>query len=260
MLVHESIASLIHVEFEQYTEKQLLDIVSEDVPQVAQHIPKLDNIYSRFLRIVSSTLGQVTEMHIGELRQLSRALWKDFISPVTTGEIPALEVTFEKLYARQKALFASDEVIRKRYLLHHKQDHMSYASELPLYSRYLLLAAFLASYNNSSLDSHLSKHTDGRTKKRRKVGGGGSGNRRVEGPKAFILERMIAIFHAISPHEYKSDILTHIATLASLKLMVRVAASTTSLEGGGRWKVNIGHEYAHQLAHQCHFELDNYML
>jgi origin recognition complex subunit 5 len=80
---------------------------------------------------------------------------------------------------------------------------------LPFHARLLLIASYLASYNPPRLDTVLFMKTS--LQKRRKKGGGtalarttkasASKSRKISrkllGPQAFVLERMLAIFHSI---------------------------------------------------------------
>lgn len=107
--------------------------------------------------------------------------------------------------------------------------------------------------------------------------------RRMLGPQAFGLERLLAIHAALFRYEEDDDdldmdsgrrkavargggeaeILTQFATLVGMRLVVRAGALAGGdpLEaGGGKWKVNVGMGYARQVARGLRFELENYLL
>ena len=140
--------------------------------------------------------------------------------------------------------------------------------ELPYYSKFLLFAAYLASYNPARQDQvYFMKMSE---KKRRKKGGGTavgrvSKHRKIQrkllGPQAFVLERVLAIFHAILPHQIvpTADIMTQIATLASLRLLVRTSGTADPLEAQTKWRVNVGWEYILQLARTVRFDIESYL-
>lgn len=107
-------------------------------------------------------------------------------------------------------------------------------------------------------------------KKRRKKGGGTavgrvSKHRKIQrkllGPQAFVLERMLAIFHAILPHQLvpTADIMAQIATLASLRLLVRTSGTADPLEAQTKWRINVGWEYVQQLARTVRFDVESYL-
>lgn len=111
-------------------------------------------------------------------------------------------------------------------------------------------------------------------KKRRKKGGGTAAGgrpsnkyrkieRKLLGPQAFVLERLLAIFHAILPHPVAStvDVMTQIATLASLRLLIRTssAAAGDVLDAQAKWRVNVGWDYVQNVARSVRFDVENYL-
>lgn len=97
----------------------------------------------------------------------------------------------------------------------------NYDHDLPYYSKFLLLASYLASYNPSRLDIQFFTKSSDKRHRRRRGGalGGGAGpgrksqnqqvrkiQRRLLGPQPFLLERMLAIFHAIVPDPVVSSV------------------------------------------------------
>lgn len=77
------------------------------------------------------------------------------------------------------------------------------AMELPYYAKFLLMAAFLASFNLPKYDRRLFAKHHGMQKKR-----AAAGRKTVKrsslivGPKAFNFERLTAIFHSIADTPY----------------------------------------------------------
>ncbi len=160
-------------------------------------------------------------------------------------------------------------VTRKEFGAH---AHITGPHTLPYYTKYLLSAAYLASYNPARQD--LAFFTKASEKKRRKRGGGTAVShfrpskhrkiqRRLLGPQAFVLERLLAIFHAIVPHTVASgsaDVLTQVATLANLRLLARTASGGDILDAGTKWRVNVGWEYIRELARSLRFDIENYLV
>lgn len=85
--------------------------------------------------------------------------------------------------------------------------------------------------------------------------------RRLLGPQVFVLERLLAIFNAILPHPVVStvDLMTQIATLASLRLLVRTSAGGDVLEAQAKWRVNVGAEFVGNVARSVGFDVENYL-
>ena len=68
-------------------------------------------------------------------------------------------------------------------------------TELPYYTKYLLIAAFVASYNPPRLDQRFfTRGGEGRSKKVNSMNNGSKMRQQLLGPKAFGVERMLAIF------------------------------------------------------------------
>lgn len=204
-----------------------------------------------------------------------KKLWRPFVAPIITGEFGTRD--FSRLLVKQRRLFQDESVLLDSIVstpvvaapaIKHKTH------ELPYYAKWLLIAAYLASYNPPRLDAlYFMKTTE---RKRRKKGGGsakGRGRpsqqrkipRHLVAASAFTLDRVLAILHAILPHDLRStiDVYTQIATLTGLRLLSRGGgvASGDALEPGGKWRVGsaVTWEYVLGLARELKFELADYV-
>jgi len=70
---------------------------------------------------------------------------------------------------------------------------------------------------------------------------------------------MLAIFHAILPHEMKgggTDVMGMVATLVGLRLVVSAG------EGGqgGKWRCGVGWEFVRGVAMGVGFDIDSYII
>lgn len=72
------------------------------------------------------------------------------------------------------------------------------------------------------------------------------------------MERLMAIFHAIIPHDIAPavDILAQVATLTSLRLLVK-ASVLDPLDGATKWKVNVGWDYIRGVARSIKFDIED---
>lgn len=125
--------------------------------------------------------------------------------------------------------------------------------------------------------------------KRRKKGGGTALtrtgiskhrkiSRKLLGAQAFVLERMLAIFHAIMEdadptgrhvkgRDYKrevvgsADVQMAIATLASLRLLIKMGPSNAAdtLDGGAKYRVAVGWEVIRGVARSVGVEAEDYL-
>ena len=86
-------------------------------------------------------------------------------------------------------------------------------------------------------------------------------SQRLLGPRVFDLERMLAIFHSITSYEVPQtiDIHTQVATLGTLRLIVRANRGDT-LVGGGRWRVNVPEEEVRRVAGSVGFSLNDHLV
>ncbi|KAK3683697.1 origin recognition complex subunit 5 C-terminus-domain-containing protein [Podospora appendiculata] len=170
------------------------------------------------------------------------------------------------------------------------------AALLPTTARLLLLAAYLASHNAARHDLTLfSTHHHGRRRRRGGlsvgVGRGHAGRRskhrkiarKLLGAHAFVLERMLAIFASVrrewdaasaaslsddkqrmTTTTMDSDIGMAIATLASLRLLVRVgggaAGNGDPMDRGGKWRVNVGWEVVRALGRSIGVEIEDWLI
>lgn len=194
------------------------------------------------------------------------------MQPIVEGKFGTRD--FSRLLVHQRRLFQEEGVLLHSLL----SDADAGASvkdrthELPYYAKWLLIAAYLASFNPGRLDAlYFMKSTE---KKRRKKGGGtGRSGGRVSqqrkiprqllAPSAFTLDRLLAILHAILPHDLRStiDVYTQIATLTGLRLLSRSGGlgSSDPLEPGGKWRVAVSWEFVQALARSLKFEIRDYV-
>ncbi|KAF8430040.1 origin recognition complex subunit 5 C-terminus-domain-containing protein [Tirmania nivea] len=252
-------------------------------------------VYTRFLGTVWESLAKSTSRNILQFKSIADKMWDEFVEPIRSGEYGTRN--FSQLYVRQRDMFRVerhilDEVVPSNTTTTTtttssgitaattssaaaaitSQDMMAKAThDLPYYSKLLLLASYLASYNPSRLDVQFFTKASDKRKRRRGGGAIGAGGgrksqvrkiqRRLLGPQPFLLERMLAIFHAIVPDPVASsvDLQTQIATLTSLRLLVRASASGDPLEAGGKWRVNVGWEYVRGLARSVKFEVEGFL-
>lgn len=98
-------------------------------------------------------------------------------------------------------------------------------------------------------------------------------SRKLLGPQVFVLERMMAIFHAIRVDADdrmrkgkdavagSADIQMAFATLASLRLVVKIGGvnSVDTLDGGSRWKVAVGWDTVRSIGRSVGVEAEDYL-
>ncbi|KAI9311121.1 origin recognition complex subunit 5 C-terminus-domain-containing protein [Dichotomocladium elegans] len=228
---------------------------------------------------------------LNELRYLAALLFPLYIKPLREGDTqvhekarlyklaaPFFAQATDKLYLREissaewtketKRIEAieDDDEAEATFLKQTGSRDKGYFA-LPYYTKFLLLASFLASYNPPRYDvRYFAKTAEARRKK--KGGGtrkgkadntGGKMRTQLLGPKAFPVERMLAIFYSIIDDtlEDSIDIQMQITSLTTLRLLVR--ANNLDRLDGARFKCNVSFEFIRAVAHSVRFEIDKYL-
>ncbi|TVY13245.1 Origin recognition complex subunit 5 [Lachnellula arida] len=296
-----------HIHFPSYTKPELLQIISSTppTPQLPGGAKETQETWSRFTSAVYDSLSKHSGRDILSFRSISLRLWPRFIKPILDGQLSS--TPFSRLLVANRSLFQNETVLIPGIISEpplaksgavvqggneSKGKYQGIATQLPYYSRLLLVASYLASFNPPRLDIlHFMKSA---SSKRRKKGGGTalsrssntkrrSISRKLLGPQAFVLERMLAIFHCIkedadSRGRYRNangngnanerkrengsaDIQMAIATLASLRLLVKMGAQNAgdAMDGACRYRVAVGWEVVRGVARSVGVEAEDYL-
>ncbi|XP_075985225.1 origin recognition complex subunit 5 [Anticarsia gemmatalis] len=134
--------------------------------------------------------------------------------------------------------------------------------ELPYYAKYLLIAAYLASYNPPKEDKRLFMKNHGKQRKRlQQVRAKAKITEKLNtqlGPKVFTLDRLLAIFYAILEEKIglTSNLLAQIATLVELKL---IAGSKEIDLDTAKYKCIVGYDFISAVAQTVGFNVRKYL-
>ncbi|ELR21580.1 origin recognition complex subunit 5 family protein [Acanthamoeba castellanii str. Neff] len=243
----------IPILFPRYSRSELIAICSRDCPEDNRDL--FEGIVMVVIDYVAKACTDLTEVRRIVLHFLNK-----FNDPLLTAGLgtengrvlqklkPHLGQVWQKLFA---GLPTEDEDERLDF-------------ELAGYAKYLVLAGYLASYNDPRFDvDHFSAKTVGQAKK----GGGRTfaqlkedPNLRLLGPRDFSLDRLLAIFSAIADRVGDVDTGNHniyhqVSTLVSLGFFIRV--STEENLDTMRLKCNMSHEFINNLAANLSFDLSN---
>ena len=105
---------------------------------------------------------------------------------------------------------------------------INFSIDLPFFSKHLLIASYLASFNPPKTDKRYFLKNAGKVKKKRSFRGP-EVKQRLIGPLQFSMDRLIAIFESITETEDRSiSILSQLRTLVRLKL-ITIGSSTLLL-------------------------------
>lgn len=281
-------AGIPHIHFAPYSRNQSIHIVTHHPPDIFLEPPPEDMDYEeeqheedkawlwpRFCAAVWDALAQNAARDLRSFREACHKLWRPFVAPVVKGDFGTRD--FSRLLVSQRRLFQDENALLDSTIPRSEAPlavSRIKTHELPYYPKWLLVAAYLASFNPARLDAlSFMKSTE---KKRRKKGGGTarSGGRPSQTRKiprhllaasAFTVDRLLAILHAVVPEDTKTtiDMYRQIATLSSLRLLVRAGGigSGDTLEAGGKWRVGpmVTWEYVQGLARSLDFNLTDYV-
>ncbi|KAF9924841.1 Origin recognition complex subunit 5, partial [Modicella reniformis] len=141
--------------------------------------------------------------------------------------------------------------------------------DLPYYTKFILIASFLASYNPPRLDMrYFAKVSNqgGKMTKRAKIAAkhgheqmGSKLRQQLLGPKIFPMERMLAIFYSILDDEVEENVnvYTQVASLVSLRLLQRVTPMDKL--DSIKCKCNVSYDMIKALAKSTKFDIDKYL-
>ena len=131
--------------------------------------------------------------------------------------------------------------------------------ELPFFSKFLLLASFLSSYNPVSTDKRFFMRSKiGRVvKKSKRKAQTHKKSSQLLGPKMFDLNRMLAIFYVIVDEKISStaEIQSQVASLVTLQMLTQTGEDLDQ----PKYKCNVSLDFIRQVAKNVRFELHKYM-
>ncbi|CUS09996.1 unnamed protein product [Tuber aestivum] len=275
-----------HIHFAPYTKEESIKVLSkyvrripfQDIEEYTEEDAKEElYVWQKFCGTVWDSLAKGTARGVVQFRAIVDDMWEPFVKPIAEGKYGTRN--YSSLYLLHKDMFRRETDVvdmvvpagagEKAATKSESTGNPPCVHDLPYYSKFLLCAAYLASYNPARQDAtFFMKSNDFGRKKRR---GGTTGptkrtaknrkiHRRLLGPQAFPLERLQAIFAAILPHRLSSsaDIQTQIATLTSLRLLTK-ASATDVLEASTKWRVNAGWDYIRHIARSVKFDIEDFV-
>ncbi|KAF9093876.1 Origin recognition complex subunit 5 [Mortierella sp. AD031] len=280
----------IILNFPQYTKAETVAILRKDLP-VGEDL----DLFMRFVDLVYDVFQRNCK-DLNEIRHLVALLFPLYTRPVKEGKRLKLHrhiqtyfvEAMDKLYLREiSSTEWSDRTLTAASGSLTNSGHVSGAPgtdralttaldvqntfDLPYYTKFILIASFLASYNPPRLDMrYFAKVSNqgGKMTKRSKVAAakkhghdnmGSKLRQQLLGPKPFPIERMLAIFYSILDEEVEENVNVHtqIASLVSLRLLQRVTPMDKL--DSIKCKCNVSYEMIKALAKSTKFEIDKYL-
>ncbi|KAI9334712.1 origin recognition complex subunit 5 C-terminus-domain-containing protein [Obelidium mucronatum] len=271
----------VHVYFAAYSAAQTRRILVQDCPNPAEH-----KLWCQFVELAQNILQRPCR-DLNELRHICALLYPKYILPIKKGRLLPDERfklqqhvnqyfrnVLDHLYTRRvsSAEWLKDHDLEDSRCLNLADGVWKSGSDLdlPYNTTYLLLASFIASYNPKGLDvrffARASEKSLGSKKIKKSMGMMKKKKLRQQllGPKAFPIERMLAIFYRIKEDAHSDqdleslvDIQMQVTSLVTKGLLHRM--SNVARLDEVKCKVNISLETAYALAARVRFDLSKYL-
>ncbi|KAK9464114.1 origin recognition complex subunit 5 C-terminus-domain-containing protein, partial [Lipomyces oligophaga] len=234
---------------------------------------QLLSLWASFVSIVVNTFFSLCGSDVLQMKSIAYRIFPVYARPVASGEINAQlgSTAWYKLYSTNKHLLASEDLIGNSvttksttYTASNRKINMkSDYQDMPKLSKYLLCAAYLASYNNPKFDVQLFSRIRERRKRRPRSVAPEKATKRHLSLSVFEYERFLAIFKCIAPENITSniDIQTQIATLSAMRLISRHKTSSTTtdaLDSKARWSVDVGWNTVLEISREINLPLDQF--
>lgn len=211
---------------------ELVQILSKD-----HHPSYTPELYASYINILLGVFFSVCR-DLRELRHLAMLNFSKFCEPLEKGEAkesdihklwkniePHLHRAMQTVYLREvssvqweQQQMDEKEATALRGLSAHA--HI----ELPYYSKFLLIAAYLASFNPARTDRRFFLKSHGKIKKTNFLKKHEKTSNHLLGPKPFPLDRLLAIFYSVVDSRVAptASIFSQISSLVTLQLLSQV--------------------------------------
>ncbi|XP_056605377.1 origin recognition complex subunit 5 isoform X1 [Triplophysa dalaica] len=218
--------------FPDYNKADLVQILSRD-----HHPSYTPELYASYINILLGVFFSVCR-DLRELGHLAALNFPKFCEPLEKGEAkesdvhklwrniePHLQRAMQTVYLREVSSMQwkeqqmdEKETTTPRGLSAHA--HI----ELPYYSKFLLIAAYLASFNPARTDRRFFLKSHGKIKKTNFLKKHEKTSNHLLGPKPFPLDRLLAIFYSVVDSRVAptASIFSQIMSLVSLQLLTQI--------------------------------------
>lgn len=250
------------------------------------------NIFFRqFINLILDTYSSYVGLCVDVVIPILRRIWPIFIDPIIrTKKIIRGKNDVFSTFIKNKDLLSKEFAVVTRLdnsdssLLDYKKNKISSVLneseiskghyDLSIRTKYLVIAAFLASYNEPKFDTvfftkgnQYNSIVKQQKKKRVKTSDNGAGSlrRSMSAALPFKLERLLAILNSIWTENLGNfemvddvELMTEIATLSSLKTLVKLKTGDT-IGGQTKWKCNVHWNVVKKFADDVGFEIENHL-
>ncbi|KAK9457156.1 origin recognition complex subunit 5 C-terminus-domain-containing protein [Dipodascopsis uninucleata] len=289
-----------HIYFKRYTKLECSTILrladaktirrtTEQRNDVLDHLSdqQITALWWSYTPIIVDTFHLLVGSDMHALKSIARRAFESYIEPVVNGKL-SVHATGRNtqiamnLFKKNQHMFTSELLVRNSLFLYVQDDnadHILAKYDMPLYSKYLLCAAYLSSFTRPKNDIKLfSRIRENKRRIRHSAKDDLRANYRTSTPGSFEYERLLAIFQCISPEKIGSilDIQTQFATLSVQRLIVHASVNVNAntsetaskagtrmaydmLDSATKWRVNVSWDVIRQIALDIRFPIEDYL-
>lgn len=251
----------LKIHFPQYTREEFGQILLLYKPPDYE-----DLFYKNYLTLFLSVFYRFCR-DLNELRYMAKINFSKYVEPIESSQAKEDDVTalwrnisstfkanLEVIYLRVSA----DDFLERSQLSREIESttKLALSFELPYYAKYLLIAAYLASYNPVKEDKRL--FMKGKSQKKKKITKKSAITNAHTGPHNFPISRMLAIFCAILDEkvDINANLFAQIPSMCQLGLLTVVG--TANLDEP-KFKCCVSRDFITVIAKTVAFSLQNYL-
>ncbi|KAG7169872.1 Origin recognition complex subunit 5-like [Homarus americanus] len=241
------------------------------------HFPQYsEEFYKNYINLVLSVFYLATK-GFPELQHQVQLNFKAYCEPVEKGDAeeydirrlwrniePHLKKAMSSVYLRE---VSSAQYERMQQLTETAPQDVALVKagltskmELPFYSKFLLIAAYLASYNPARTDKrYFMKHHGKQRNTKAKIKAKERSSSQLVGPKPFPLDRLLAIFYSIVDDKVTptANVFSQISTLVTLRLVTQVGGDDQL--DAPKYKCAVPLDFIRSVARMVSFDIVRYL-
>ncbi|XP_065739743.1 origin recognition complex subunit 5 [Phocoena phocoena] len=253
--------------FPDYSIGNLQKILSHD------HPPEYSaDFYAAYINILLGVFYTVCR-DLKELRHLAVLNFPKYCEPVVKGEAserdtrklwrniePHLKKAMQTVYLREISSSQWEKLQKDDTDPGQLKGLSAYTHvELPYYSKFILIAAYLASYNPARTDKRFFLKHHGKIKKTNFLKKHEKTSNHLLGPKPFPLDRLLAILYSIVDSRVAptANIFSQITSLVTLQLLTLVGHDDQL--DGPKYKCTVSLDFIRAIARTVNFDIIKYL-
>ncbi|XP_048875669.1 origin recognition complex subunit 5 [Brienomyrus brachyistius] len=257
----------LQLHFPDYSKAELQQILAQD-----SHPSYSTELYACYINILLGVFYSVCR-DLRELRHLAALNFPKFCEPLEKGEAeesdthklwrniePHLKKAMQTVYLREVSSFQWEEQLKRDCETQSLRGLSAYAHvELPYYSKFLLMAAYLASYNPARTDRRFFLKHHGKIRNTRFLKKHEKTSNHLLGPKPFPLDRLLAIFYSVVDSRVAptASIFSQISSLVTLQLLTQVGHDDQL--DNPKYKCTVSLDFIRAIARTVGFDILRYL-